>query len=146
MKIKYWLKYLIFITVILFLIFLREYVEKMFTVSYYKYQANGILYAVISLFLGVLIGMFLGLEHLLSERGKGGTWKVHLPKLILIGLPSLYFSLANLWIISGNQFLLEIIAYPLFYFMRYGSGYVSLFQIILGYAVITSFFKYRDMN
>ena len=34
--------------------------------------------------------------------------------------------------------------YPLHNFFRYGSGYISLFQVILGYVVITSFFKYDE--
>jgi MFS superfamily sulfate permease-like transporter len=147
MKIKSWLKYLIYITLIFILIVLREYVEKLFSESYYRYENPAMFcYAVISLLLGVCIGLFLGLEHLISELRKEGPWKINLPKLILAGLLSLYCSLFNIWVLSGSQFMREIIAYPLLYLFRYGSGYVSLFQMILGYVVITSFFKYSDKN
>lgn len=147
MKIKSWLKYLIYIILIFFLIVLREYVEKLFSASYYRYEDPAIFcYGVISLLLGICIGVFLGLEHLFKEIGKEGMWKINLPKLILVGLPSLYFSLANIWMLSGSQIMQEVIAYPLLYLFRYGSGYVSLFQMILGYVVITSFFKYREKN
>lgn len=139
MKRKSWLKYLIYFPLIFFLIVLRQFVEKSFSASYYRFEYPEMFYyMVISLLLGVCIGLFLGLEHLIRELGKEGKWKINLPKLILVGLPSLYFSLSNIWILCGNQFIREIIAYPLF---RYGSGDVSLFQVILGYVVITSFYK-----
>lgn len=145
MKIKSWLKYLICILLICFLIILREYVGKLFSASYYRIEYPEIFYyGIINLFLGVSIGLFLGLEYLIKELGKEGTWKINLPKLILFGLPSLYFSLSPIWFLSHSEFIHEIIAYPLLYLFRYGSSYVSLFQVILGYVVITSLFKYSE--
>jgi hypothetical protein len=145
MKIKSWLKYLIYITIIIFIIVLKEYVQKLFSDAYYRYELGSIFfYVVISSFLGICIGLFLGLEHLFSELGKEGTWKINLPKLIIVGLPSLYISIANIWVFGGSKFLHNIIPYPLINLLRYGSGYVSLFQMILGYVIITSFFKYSD--
>lgn len=144
MKMKSWLKYLIHITLIFFMIALREYVEKLFSDSYYRQESAMFFYLVISLLLGVCIGLILGLEHLLSELGKEGMCKINLPKLLLVGLPSLYFSLTNIWFLGDSQFLREIISYPLHYFFRYGPSYVSLFQVILGYVVITSFFKCNE--
>ncbi|WP_434511726.1 hypothetical protein [Desulfitobacterium sp. AusDCA] len=140
MKIKPWLKYLIYIILLFFLIALREYVEKLFLNSYHRFKYPEIFYyLVVNVFLGICIGLFLGLEHLIEELGKEGTWKINLTKLILVGLPSLYFSLANIWVLSGNRFMQELL-----YLNRYGSGYVSLFQMIFGYMVITSFFKYNE--
>lgn len=145
MKRRSWLKYLIYFPLIFFLIILRQFVEKSFSASYYRFEYPEMFYyMVISLLLGVCIGLFLGLEHLIRELGKEGTWKINLPKLILVGLPSLYFSLSNIWVLSGNQFMREIIAYPLLYLFRSGSGDASLIQVILGYVVITSFFKYSE--
>ena len=145
MKIKPWFKYLISITLIISLIVLREYVEKLLSASYYRFAfSEMVYYIVISLLLGLCIGLFLGLEHLIRELKKEGMWKINLPKLILVGLPSLYFALSNIWLLSGNQFTREVIAYPLHYLLKYGLGYVSLFQIILGYVLITSFYKFSD--
>ena len=144
MKMKSWLKYLMHITLIFFIIALREYVEKLSLDSYSRLESAMVFYLVISLLLGVCIGLILGLDHLLSELRKEGMWKINLPKLILVGLPSLYFSVTNIWVLCNGQFLREIISYPLHYFFRYGSSYISLFQVILGYVVITSFFKYNE--
>ncbi len=139
MKLKSWLKYLIYIALIFFIIALREHVEKLLSDSYYRQESTMFFYLVISLLLGVCIGLLLGLEYLLGELRKKGIWKINFPKLILVGLPSLYFSLTNICFLSGSQFLRDIIAYPLHYLMRYGLGYVSLFQMVLGYVIITSF-------
>jgi hypothetical protein len=145
MKLKYWLKYLIHITILFSLTVLRGYIEKLFSASYYRFDNPAILYyAIISLLLGACIGLFLGLEHFIKEIGNIGIWKINLPKLILIGIPALYFSVTNLLTISSSQFIHEIIAYPLLYLSGFGSGYVSIFQMILGYVIITSFFKYSE--
>lgn len=144
MKIKLWLKYLIYLILICFLIVLREYVGKLFA-AYFKQEFRiNYCYLVINLLIGVGIGLFLGLEHFINEIRKEGTWKVNIPKLVLVALPSLYFALTNIWIYSGNQFLQNVIAYPLLNFLGYGTGYVTLFQVILGYMVITSFYKYSE--
>lgn len=145
MKVKSWFKYLIYITLILFLIVLRDYVGKLVSESYYRFEnSSAIYYAVISLILGICIGAFLGLEHLIGECGKEGRWKINLPKLILVGLPSLYVSLTNIYFFSGSVFIMKIIAQPLSYLLKYGLDHVSLFQVIFGFVVITSFFKYNE--
>jgi hypothetical protein len=124
---------------------LREYVRKLFLASYHRFvYPEMFYYLVINLLLGICVGLFLGLEHLIREFRKEGMWEINKPKLILVGLPSLYFSLGNIWFISGHQFVKEIIAYPIYYLLRYVSGYESLFQVIFGYVVITSFLKDKD--
>jgi hypothetical protein len=97
-------------------------------------------YIVISLLIGISIGLLLGLEHFIIEIRKEGRMKLNFPKLIFIGLPALYTSLGFLWIYSG------IFAYPLIYLFRYGSGCVPTSQLILGYIVITSFYKINKQN
>lgn len=144
MKVKDWIKYLIYIVLIFFIIILKGYVGNLST-AYFKqeFRAN-YFYLIISMLVGLCIGMVLGLEHLIREIKKEGTWKINLPKLILVGLPSLYCSLTFVFFFSGIGFLQNIIAYPLFYFLRYSSNYVPLFELILGYVVITSFYKYSE--
>jgi hypothetical protein len=147
MKIKSWSKYFIYITLLILLILLREYVEKLFSASYYRYEDPAFFYyAGISLLLGVGIGLFLGLEHFIREHGKEGTWKINLPKLILVGLPSLFFSLSNILFFSDSQFVREIITYPLLSLFRHSLNYISIFQIILGYVIITSCSKCSGNN
>jgi hypothetical protein len=90
------------------------------------------------------IGILIGLHSYIIESKKLGTWKINFRKLIIIGLPSLYFSLNYIWILSGSKFLRDIIAYPLHLLNRFGFGYVSLFQVIFGYLLITSIYKCEE--
>jgi hypothetical protein len=144
---KSWLKYFVYTTVLILLIILKEYVEKLFLASYYRYEDPAFFYyAGISLLLGVGIGLLLGLEHFIREHGKEGTWKINLPKLILVGLPSLLFSISNILFFSNNQFVREIIAYPFLSLFRHSLNYISIFRIILGYVIITSCSKCSVKN
>jgi hypothetical protein len=91
---------------------------------------------------GVCIGLFLGLEHFINEIRKEGNWKVNLPKLILVGLPSLYFSLTHIFMYSGIKLQENVIGAQIFYLLRYFSAdYVILFQLISGYIITTSVYK-----
>ncbi|MDF2542419.1 MAG: hypothetical protein K0S47_2137 [Herbinix sp.] len=147
MKIKAVLKYLIYLSVLIILIVLRDYIENLYSELYYRFDTQkAFFYEVISVLLGISIGIFLGIEQLIKEIGKEGTWKINLPKLILVGLPALYFSLGKILIMSGYQYINEMIAYPLLYLLRYGWGFVALLQVVFGYIVITSFLKYSDLN
>lgn len=141
MKIKSILKYFIYVVLIFIMVTIREYVAYLFKTSYQIVFRASYCYEALSLLIGVSIGLVLGLEHFLGEFKKEGTWKLNLPKLIIVGLPSLYFSLTYIFYYSGIRFLF-VIAYSISnYISRYGSGYMILFQLIFGYIVITSFYK-----
>lgn len=145
MKAKSWLKYLIFMIVLFLLIALWDYVG-VITKKYFidRFQMN-YTYVVFQVIIGVCIGAYLGIENFISERRKKGTWKIKLPKLILIGLPSLYFAVSNI-MVYGNNTILHMIAQPLLSLLVNGSGYITVFQLILGYTVITSFYKYNETS
>ena len=87
------------------------------------------------------LGLLLGIERLAAESKKIGIWKINLPKLIFLGIPSLYFSLGIFLYYSSISFVRDIIAYPLDYFLNNNVNILSLFQIILGYVIISSFTK-----
>lgn len=142
MKLKPWLKYLVFFALIYSLILLRGYVDQLFLASYQRFEEPAYYYyLVISLLVNTCIGVLLGLEYFINELIKEGRWKINLPKLLLVGLPSLYFSMTNIGFIS-NPFLYEKLALPVLYLFKYGTGFVSFFQVILGYVIITSPYKY----
>lgn len=86
------------------------------------------------------IGLILGLEHLFTEIEKEGKWKINLPRIILIGIPSLYFSLSMFIYYTNNQ----IIDYPIYVLLKGNSSFISVFQLILGYSFITSFYKGKE--
>lgn len=90
MKQKQWLKYLFYMVIILIIVLLRVYITKL-TKGYYSetYQMNFYLLTIMVL-INVTLGLLLGLEHLIKEIKTEGTWKINLPKLILLGIPSLY--------------------------------------------------------
>ena len=141
MKVKDWLKYLIYIALLLLIIAAKGYVGNLFTLYFKQEYKPNYCYLVIIVLINICIGVALGLEHLVREMRKEGIWKINLPKLIVVGMPALYISLAGIWIYSGIQFLQKIILYPLLFLLKYGSGPISLFQLIFGYVVITSFYK-----
>ncbi len=101
-------------------------------------------YMVSSVLICACIGLLLGSEHIIREIRKEGMWKINLPKLILVGIPSLYFGLIYIWIYIGSQFSQNIKIYPGIHLMRYVLDSVPFFQVILGYVVITSFYKYSE--
>lgn len=146
MKIKHWVRYFIYITIILGLIFLKENINSIQNV-YFKREFNvNYLY----LFFGTLIcfvtGLLLGFEHFYMEIKKEGKWKLNLPKIILMGLPLLYLSLTNIIFYSYKVAFVNIFYYPLIKsnLLMYGTSCVSLTQILLGFVIITSFHKGSD--
>ncbi|MEH6939302.1 hypothetical protein V7056_15870 [Bacillus sp. JJ664] len=94
-------------------------------------------YILILSFLYVPIGLCLGLPRLLDEWKQKGNWKINVTKLIVLGIPALYF--------SGYMY----IHYHIPFLQLWNSVAVELLQvkstilsnIILGYILITSFHK-----
>ena len=145
MKIKTWLKYLFYILLITILIFLKEYVNGLLKADFNQTFRINFYFLAIAMLINVGIGLFLGLEHLISEIKKAGTWKINVPKIVLMGLPSLYFSLINFIGYSNNEFLRKILVDPIVgLLLKYGTAFTPVFQLILGYVVITSFYKQSE--
>ncbi|MHB8128348.1 MAG: hypothetical protein ACYDEX_05080, partial [Mobilitalea sp.] len=67
------------------------------------------------------------------------TWKINLPKLVLIGLPSLFFSLTYHVGYINNPLLHNI----LLKFIILGTNFIPVFQIVLGYVLITCLYKHK---
>jgi hypothetical protein len=89
------------------------------------------------------IGLIIGIEHLLSEISKQGQWKICLPKIILLGLPSLYFSLGYIIYCSNILIFCQYLYQPILTItigQKLGN-FIELFQFIFGYVIITSFYK-----
>lgn len=144
MKFKSWLRYLAHFIFILGLIFLASFVEyklKYLMSTTYKYDP--FLPAIITLIF-IILGASLGLEHLVRETKKEGRWIINLPKLILLGVPSLYLGLSLIAFYSGVPFL-GTLYYPVAFLSSLTFGNVLQFspviQVLLGYFVITSFYK-----
>lgn len=93
-----------------------------------------------SMIIFIVFGLLLGLEKFLLERRKDGRWKINLPKLVLLGIPSLYFSLGIILLSIPINFIPRILFYPILYFLKY-EDILSIFQVVLGYIISMSFIK-----
>ncbi|WP_261856880.1 hypothetical protein [Clostridium folliculivorans] len=95
-----------------------------------------------SMFIFILLGLLLGLEKLILESKKDGRWKINLPKLIFLGIPSLYFSLGILIYYSPS--ISQVLSYPIQFFLQNNIDFFSVFQVIFGYVISSSFIKVED--
>ena len=127
MKRKYWIGYAIYALILLFafifcnyiLTYLKELMNKTF-------QPEPSFTLTIAVY--VMLGILLGLEHLFMERKKEGKWRINLPKLLLLGIPSL-------------TCVFPVIFYPLIHTLVSNEALLSLVQVIFGYALSSSFYK-----
>lgn len=145
MRKKLWLRYLIYILLLCLLTFLKEYVLN--RIEYFFYRSWGaegsyLLMILLPFIFNVVIGLILGFEHLINERRKVGSWKINLPKVVLVGIPSLFFSLTYLIALINNSFVQN----KLLVYARLGTNFIPIFQIILGYVAITCLYKYNEDN
>jgi len=99
------------------------------------------LYTSWSIVIFVVLGLLLGLEKLLSETRKEGKWKVNLPKILFLGIPSLYFSMSLFFYISHIDFFDYLIPMCI---QSNISSFMPIFQVILGFTLITSFVKVKE--
>jgi uncharacterized membrane protein YsdA (DUF1294 family) len=82
--------------------------------------------------LNIIIGLLFGLDRLTAERKKSGKWKIDIPRIIILGLPSLFFSLS---------YYIALLNIEIFTLILYGTDYIPIFQILLGYVLITCLYK-----
>lgn len=129
-NIRYFL-YVLFTGLILFFAptILSHYLAK----SYF----NAFIYNMLTFLCYGSIGFILGLEKLKDEIGKEGNWRVNLHQVLIIGLPSLYFSLGIIISTAMKNF----ISYPIYIYFNNGPFFMYIFQIVFTYTVTTSFYK-----
>jgi hypothetical protein len=138
MKAKTWLRYLIYMCLILIMVFWGQHIFGVYKQSVQKnFNFRPYYFNILMIIFYGGIGLLLGLEHLICEIKKEGTWTINLPKIILMVIPSLYFSLA-MFIYYNNM---TVLSFPIKVLIEDGTAFINAFQIILGYSVITSFYK-----
>ncbi len=144
MRIKEARKYVICLIILSILIFAREYFSNQYEEYHYGYVVNKMFYyEVLCLLTSVSIGLILGSKVFLREFKLPGRWKVNVLKLLILGVPSFYFSIIILLLNTRNLAIFKLIEAPIS-FANYSLGYVTIFQIIFGYVIATSFYKVRD--
>ena len=143
MRGKSWLKYLAYAVLVAAMVMLSAYIEEKFI----RGRLSDWRYPIACMVICITIGLLLGGEYLLKEIKKGGRWGIDFPKLILVGLPALYFSIADFGFVLGNPLwssMINRLSYTVCQtcgIVSYWTGYVRIFQVVLGYVVITSIYK-----
>jgi hypothetical protein len=143
---KEWLQNFLVILLILVMVFGGQYVlEDMRGKAASTYQINIYLHGFITFFFYGGIGVLLGLEHFIREKKKNGKWSLNIPKLVLIGIPSLYFS-ASIFLFYNSLLSNTFLVYPIGVLLNNnGSHFLTVFNVIFGFAIITSFYK-KEIN
>ena len=92
----------------------------------------------------VILGLLLGLEKFWLERRKEGKWKVNLPKVLFLGIPSLYFSISIFITLCPIDFIRQILSYPISVLLKSDMNFEKAFQVVLGFTISTSFVKEKS--
>jgi hypothetical protein len=144
MRKKSWLNYGIYIILLIVLIFLKEYLTGKLQFIYNRTWGAGVSYILLitaPFMFNIVVGLFLGIEHFIMEIKKAGKWNINLPKLILVGFPSLFFSLTYHVACINNAFLQS----KLLSYVAFESNFIPVFQIVFGYVCITCMYKKYDI-
>lgn len=141
MKLKTWLKYLVYTLLVIAGIRLKSNMEVAMQNSYTATYKINYLITVIVLLATMLIGVIIGFEQFYSEANKEGKWRVNVPKLVLLGIPSLYGSLIYLLAFINNKTVYNIFVNPVYNLFCKNTSFITVYQMLLGYFIITSFYK-----
>lgn len=87
--------------------------------------------------LSVLIGLMLGLPEFIRRYKKPGKWRIQWERLLIVGLPALFFTFSQLIFFSSLGKYLSFILRPWVY-ESYG---VIICGILFGYTMIISMDK-----
>ena len=140
MKAISWLKYFVFLLLIVLVLWVQGKAQSAFSTEYSTTgNINYLLYS-IGMLLPILVGVVIGLESFLKERLKEGRWKLNLPKLILFLIPSLYATSLYYVTLIKNETVYNIMIKPFTTFFS-GGAFVTMFEILLGYSIITLLYK-----
>jgi hypothetical protein len=141
MKLKSWLKYLGYILIIFGVVYLKSYLEiKLQTELNKTFKINYVLF-VTAILMCVVAGVLVGLEHFLGELKKEGKWKFNVPKFVLLVIPSLYISSLYFLSLIKSEKVLNIVVYPIVKLFKGNTTFIPIFELMLGYFLITSFYK-----
>lgn len=88
----------------------------------------------------ITFGGLLGVDAIKNERMKLGRWRFNVYRSIVLGIPSLFFSLF-MFLFYSNVRLLSLLILPFEQLINSNISFIMLFQILLGYVVVTCFEK-----
>lgn len=138
---KVYLRYFTYILLIFVYLTCREYVIKKMNHTSFE---DTIHTHVIMLLLNIGVGIILGLERFAKEIKKDGLWKIYWPKVIVMTIPLFYFSFAPLLQFLGNETIRAALLLPFNLFFRISVNFIPILQIMLGYFLITDFYRKEE--
>lgn len=142
MREKYWLSYFVYAVVLVcYMIFSDKILENIIKQSQRTFDM--LPYMIWSSIAFVILGVLLGLDKILVERKKVGKWKVNLPKVLFLGIPSLYFSISMFISLCPIDFIRQILSYPISGLLKSDMNFIKAFQVVLGFTISTSFIKVK---
>ncbi|MGO1370099.1 hypothetical protein [Senegalia sp. (in: firmicutes)] len=142
MKNKDWKKYLFYILLIFGLLYLDSYILRQRAIYQKETFDVGLTYIVMSMIVKIGVGTVLGLDYIVGEIKKSGSWKINLSKIFLMVVPTLYFSMSffAMYRFIENP-IYKILTYPMFIFFKNDSSFIIASQLMFGYLFVTSFYK-----
>ena len=143
MKATAWLKYFVYLLIIIGVMWLQGFASTKFQTSLSAtYKVDYVLFSVMIL-LPILIGVVIGMDTFLSERAKVGRWKLNLPKLVFFIIPSLIVVSFYYFMVSSEKIYNSVI-FPIIKFFGNADLFMVLFTVIFGYALMTIVYKSED--
>ncbi len=140
MKLKSWLRYLAYALIILVLVFTNSFIfERIRIIQNLTYTISYVWLSV-TIIINMILGALLGIEYLINETRKSGSWKLNSPKIMFMVIPSLYLSLFLLF----NFTVIGNIYNPVIKHLssnRYSLDVIPISQVLFGYFIVTSFYK-----
>ncbi|MGM8211534.1 hypothetical protein ACLIBH_01950 [Virgibacillus sp. W0430] len=91
-----------------------------------------------------LIGCLVGFVHIRKERKKEGKWQLNIGKLLVFAVPAFFFAYYPFLIYFGPLSFLSIPSVTFNQAILAVPSTLYIFEMILGYTVITSFYKKRN--
>lgn len=138
MEMKKWKRYTIYLIAVLSYIISFEMIYK-----YIKFK-DLLSYATLA-YMGIfsfIIGVIFAIEHFIVEIRKSGKWKINLAKIIFCVLPLLFFASFNFIYYSTSLYwIYPSLIFGLFQYFIQDTFIESVAQVLLGYALVTSFYK-----
>jgi uncharacterized integral membrane protein len=135
---KNWLKYLVYAIIVFVYIFFYAMINSHVS-TLAKQTGNSRLFLILEPIGNSIFGVLIGFEHLINQKKKEGKWVFNIPRFVLLGIPSLFFSVFTSIYYSNISNLFpfmyrfpQIITFSYFY---------VLCQFLFGYVLITNFSK-----
>lgn len=86
-------------------------------------------------------GMIFGFEKIMSEMKKSGHWKINLPRIIFIGLPSFLMGMIFvLYVFTSIRLQILTLSFV------DSRLFISFMQMFFGYILVTSFYKSEEIS